>query len=96
MEHKPHVALWLVAVFALLGALLSTWIAPKFITWYFDPPAQMGFNCVAPIEWALTRFKWAQTAGIVVGGFVGFSVFITWIRKKKPHVKPVINEHEDL
>ena len=82
MKQKSHSMLWFMASFALVGALLSTWLAPKVISWYFNPPAQFGVNCVGPIEWAMNRFCNAQIAGIVIGGIVGFLLFHSFFRKR--------------
>lgn len=90
MGHKTHVALWLTAGFALFGGLFTSYTAPKFLTWYFDPPAQFGINCVAPIEWALTRLLWAQFTGIFMGAVIGLLIFYFWMKRQHPkaHVTP--------
>ena len=67
---------------ALLGGLLATWIAPRAIAWYFDPPIQMGFTCKEPIEWALHRLQMAQLGGIVVGGLAALFLYFT-LRKSR-------------
>jgi len=90
MGQKAHIALWLVAVFALLGGLFTTYTAPKFLTWYFDPPAQFGINCVGPIDWALTRFLWAQATGIILGAIAGLVIFYFWIKRQRTKT-PVIS-----
>ncbi len=80
--HVKRSALWLVVVGSLIGAVLSTWLAPKMIAWYFTPPAQMGFNCVEPIQWALGKLQTAQFVGIVVGAAGGFAIYFGLFRKK--------------
>jgi hypothetical protein len=67
---------------ALLGAVLATWVAPRVIVWYFDPPAQFGFNCRAPIEWSLKRFQISQMVGIIVGGIGGLALSLTLLRRR--------------
>ena len=71
--HGKKSALWLTVVGSLIGAVLSTWLAPKMIAWYFTPPAQMGFNCVDPIQWALGKLQVAQAFGILLGAALGLA-----------------------
>lgn len=75
--------LWLSISGALVGGLLATWLAPKMIVWYFDPPAELGFSCRAPIEWSLKRFQISQLVGIFFGGLLGLIASLTILRKKK-------------
>jgi len=76
-------ALWPIIVGSLVGGILSTWLAPKMIAWYFTPPAQLGFNCVDPIRWALGKLQVAQSVGIVLGGVAGLTIYF-WLFRKKP------------
>jgi len=70
---------------ALIGGLLATWLAPKAIAWYFDPPVSFGVTCKAPIEWALRRLQWSQLIGIIAGGTAGLVLyFLVFKRKKEP------------
>lgn len=75
-------ALWLTVVGALLGGTLSTWLAPKVIAWYFNPPASTGINCVEPIEWALGKLQLAQAVGILGGAIVGIVLFYAVVRQR--------------
>jgi hypothetical protein len=60
---------------AMIVAALTAWLAPGVITWYFNPPVEMGgFSCTVPIAWALQRLQWAQLWGVVVGGVLGLVV----------------------
>jgi hypothetical protein len=67
---------------ALFGAVLTTWLAPKVIVWYFEPPAQYGFNCKAPIEWSLQHFQITQLVGIFGGALIGLTLGLTVFRRK--------------
>jgi len=60
---------------AFLGVVLTAWLAPRAIVWYFNPPVEMGFSCNAPIAWALTRLLWALLGGVVVGSALGLVVY---------------------
>jgi hypothetical protein len=78
MKKRSHIILWFVAVSALCGAVLATWLAPSLISWYFAPPAQFGVNCLGPIEWALSRFRWAQLVGAALGAILGLVLSYYW------------------
>src|SRR5206468_11920825 len=59
----------------LIGLILTTWLAPGAIAWYFNPPVSMGgFSCSVPIAWALKRLQWTQLWGVMVGGGRGLVV----------------------
>jgi hypothetical protein len=79
--------MWMMAIFALLGGIAATWLSPHVIVWYWNPPAEMGFNCTKPIEWSLRRLQWAQLGGVVVGGLVGLTLYFAF-RRRRPEVPP--------
>lgn len=73
----------------LLGSFLMTWIAPKVIAWYFEPPAQPGaFSCKAPIEWALSRYQLAQIYGSLGGAALGLVLFFVLLHRAKSRQVP--------
>ena len=80
---RSYLLLWLMAAFGLLGNVLATWLAPKFIAWYFNPPAQVGFSCVEPIQWALSRFRAAQFWGLGLGVLLGVVVYFLVRRRNR-------------
>lgn len=73
------VGIAVVGMFA--GAGVASWLAPKVIAWYFDPPAQFGISCREPIEWALKRLQTAQAVGSLVGAVASVLIFL-WARKR--------------
>lgn len=83
METPPrrNLALAMTILGALVGGLLSSWLAPKMIVWYFTPPAQMGLNCSDPITWALGKMQLALALGIVCGGIVGIVLYFFFARR---------------
>jgi hypothetical protein len=80
----------LIGLGAVIGAVLTTWVAPHVIVWYFDPPAQFGFNCRAPIEWSLKRFQISQMVGIVLGAIGGLTLSLTVFRGKSEELPPAV------
>ncbi len=75
---------WAVVLGALCGGSLASWLSPKMIAWYFDPPAGFGVSCKAPIEWALQKLQIAQLVGTGVGAFFGILFFYMAKSKVKP------------
>ncbi len=75
---------WMV-VGGAIGAVLSSWLAPKVIAWYFDPPVNIGVNCREATEWAMTRLQTAQFWGTLVGAFLPLilAVFVFRSEAKK-------------
>lgn len=67
---------WVLGTGGFVGGALATWLAPGTIKWYFTPPAQFGFNCTGPIEWAIERFQWALAGGILLGMLVALVVYL--------------------
>jgi hypothetical protein len=66
-----------------VGAVLTIWLAPRMIMWYFTPPVETGINCSAPIAWALSRLRWAELWGVIVGAAVGLVVYGFVQRRRK-------------
>ncbi|MCB0309087.1 MAG: hypothetical protein KDD48_06930 [Bdellovibrionales bacterium] len=66
----------------ILGNLLTSWFGPRFLTWWFDPPAQMGFNCTDPIRWALHRLVTVQIIGSVIGLILGLVLSFVFYKSK--------------
>ena len=68
--------------FALVGALLSSYVGPKVIAWYFDPPVNIGVNCRSAVEWSMTRLQVTQFCGLCVGLVVGLVITISYTRPR--------------
>ena len=63
-------------IFAGLGTLLSTFVSPGMISWYFEPPVHIGVNCRPAVDWGIEKYQWAQLGGFVGGGIVGVIIFL--------------------
>ena len=55
----------------IIGIVLSSWLGPKVLLWWFEPPADIGINYRPAIEWAMTRLVWIQIGGVVAGLILG-------------------------
>ena len=58
---------YLVFIGLLIGFAFSSWIAPKAISWYSEPPYAMGVNCTPAIDWALSKIVICQVVGMLLG-----------------------------
>ena len=67
---------------AFLGALIFSWLGPKAIAWYFDPPVNMGVSCRSATEWAMTRLLRLQGIGILTGSILAVTLNSISQRKK--------------
>ena len=56
---------------ALVGTLLSSWLGPRVIAWWFEPPVYNGVNCRPATEWAMGRLLWVQIIGLGLGLVLG-------------------------
>lgn len=64
----------------LAGSMLVSWIAPKAIAWYFDPPVNIGVNCREATVWSMQNLQRAQFVGLLVGAAI--AVVIVFVRSK--------------
>lgn len=73
-------------IFALVGSLagilLVSFLGPRALAWYFDPPVEMGFNCLPAVEWAMTRLLQVQGLGVLGGFLLGLGVSLYFRRQK--------------
>lgn len=73
---------------ALIFGILSTWVGPKAISYWYRPPVPSGaasaFNCVDAVDWAMGRLVWTQIWGTVGGALIGLVVGLALGRRKPP------------
>lgn len=69
----------------LLGSLLVSWLAPKVIAWYFDPPVNIGVNCRDATEWSMRNLQKAQVTGLLMGALLALS--IVYLRQRSAEKK---------
>ena len=70
-----------VIILALLGAVLASWVAPKAISWYFDPPVNIGVNCREATVWSMHKLQVAQLVGLILGAIAGLVGAVAWVRR---------------
>jgi hypothetical protein len=75
------IAFWSILAGATVGQSLVVWLGPKYLVWYFTPPAPTGFDCSAPITWALSRMQSALLYGLVIGAIAG--VVTAWLLRRQ-------------
>ena len=64
----------LALLIGLIGAVLVSWLAPKAIAWYFDPPVNIGVNCRQAVEWSMSRLQTSQLIGFIIGILIGLAI----------------------
>jgi hypothetical protein len=74
-------------VCALVFGLAATWLGPKMIAYWYNPPVPTAFACTDSIAWAMHRLIWTQLIGTAIGLFVGLILGIL-MRSKKPPEAP--------
>lgn len=80
--------MWFVFLGVAVGGALTSYIAPKAIAWYFEPPVIAGnITCRPSIEWALERLQWAQVLGSAAGAVV-FALLFLAFRPRKDKTSP--------
>lgn len=53
--------------FGILGAVISTWVAPRVISILFTPPVSFGTNCEPAAAWATQKLISSQIGGMALG-----------------------------
>jgi len=57
---------WVAASGGFFGALLTGWLSPHIIVWYFSPPADIGISCQPAVEWAIQVFRKVMLTGVLL------------------------------
>lgn len=81
---KKNNAVWFIIFGGLLGAFLTSWLAPKAIAWYFDPPVDIGVNCRKATEWSMAKLQLAQSIGLGIGAVLGLGTWMSTRRRRNP------------
>jgi hypothetical protein len=68
---------------ALLGVVLTTWLAPSVFIWWFTPPAglTMTFDAPKAIQWGMNRLVHAQMISLVIGAVLGLVLGVLFRRR---------------
>ena len=62
---------WTLIIGVFVGGALTSYVAPKVIAWYSEPPVNWGVNCRGAIEWSMAKLQMAQIVGSIIGGLLG-------------------------
>ena len=84
-----------VAISALIGAvvfsILTTWLGPKMIAYWYAPPvpsgASVAFNCTDAVAWAMHKLVVTQIVGTLGGALIGVIIALV-ARRKAPEAPP--------
>ncbi len=77
------ILLWLL-LSAFAGGAVATWVAPRTIAWYFEPPVEIGVNCRPATEWAMAGLMKAQMWGMIAGFVLAAVVLFLKTRRDPP------------
>ena len=79
-------------VSALVFGILSTWLGPKMIAYWYAPPvpagASVAFNCTDAVTWAMNKLVLTQIIGSLAGAVIGIVVGILMSRRKPVETPP--------
>jgi hypothetical protein len=65
--------------FGFIGAVISTWVAPRVISLLFTPPVSFGTNCEPAAAWATDKLISSQ----IGGALIGMVLAMAWIALRK-------------
>ncbi|MBK9038833.1 MAG: hypothetical protein IPL83_06705 [Bdellovibrionales bacterium] len=77
---------------SFLFSCISSWLSPKFLSWYASPPVPIGVSCDGAITWVMSKLILAQSISSLLGGIVGLTIYL-WIRSKSKKAQAV-SPHE--
>jgi len=67
---------------ALLGVVVTTWVGPRVLTWWFTPPAGMMLtNAAEAVRWGMDRLVTAQIISLLIGAVLGLVASVLLRRK---------------
>ena len=73
---------------AVIFGILSTWLGPKMISYWYSPPVPAGaasaFNCTDAVNWAMHKLVLTQLIGTLIGLVAGALVGALVIRRPRP------------
>lgn len=81
-----------ICVGALVGIVLTTWLGPRVLTWWFTPPAGvMLTNASEAVRWGMDRLVSAQLVSLLIGAVLGLVAGVLLRRKTEtpPPREPV-------
>lgn len=73
---------------AMIFGILSTWLGPKMISYWYSPPVPAGaasaFNCTDAVNWAMHKLVLTQIIGTLIGLVAGAFIGALVIRRPRP------------
>jgi hypothetical protein len=73
---------------ALVFGILASWLGPKMIAYWYEPPVPTGggsvFHCGDAVRWAMSRLVWTQVIGSAIGAVIGLVIGLLVGRSKPP------------
>lgn len=67
-----------------VALLLTTWLAPKTITWWFQPPVPTPVSCNDAVLWGTNKLVEAQFTSVLIGLVAGAVLAFVFRKKGQP------------
>jgi hypothetical protein len=81
-------------VCGMIFGVLSTWLGPKMIAYWYAPPVPAGaasaFNCTDAVNWAMHKLVLTQIIGTLIGLLAGAIIAALVVRRpaRSPPASP--------
>ena len=82
IEKRRFSYFYLLIIGLFLGFAVSSWLGPKYLAWYFNPPVELGINCTPAAEWGMSKLIRVQVIGMLLGGFGLWLVAYFMVRRR--------------
>lgn len=66
---------------AVIGFVAWSFVGPKVISWWYEPPASEALSCASSVTLALKQFVWMQLVITLIGAVV-VALFMFLVRRK--------------
>lgn len=73
---------------AVLGTVLTAWLAPVTIGWYFAPPVEMAYTCKAAVDWGILTYRTVMLWGTAAGTAIALILFFFWKTRRRAKPEP--------
>lgn len=80
-KSKNSLAFSFVAFGGLVGIILSCLYGPNLISWWFEPPVEVGYNCRPATDWAMNRLILVQILSLFTGSLISLGIMRIFKRK---------------
>ncbi len=75
---------------AIVGAIVASFIAPRFISWYNTPSSAVAAMCECSklASEVTSKLLWAQFSGAIIGAVLAIAIGVIVVRSRKSNAAP--------